>query len=467
MITTVSENDDLIFSLAIQTDDKLVVAGYSTNNGNFYDFLLVRYNSDGSLDTSFDTDGIVITDFSLRDYGRAVLIQPDGKIIVTGDTAHSVMMNLYFDFAVARYNSDGSLDTSFDTDGKVTTDLGSYWDETCCIALQSDNKIVVAGQTWNGNDYDLALTRYNGDGSVDNNFGTDGRVITPVGNNDDLGSGVGIQPDGKILVAGASNNSYNYDFALVRHNADGSLDTNFHADGKVTTPIGSGHDYGSALAIQADGKIIVNGSTVSNDTSDFALVRYIPDVITSSFRSVDTNDGWILESTETSGNGGSTNSAASTLNLGDNATKRQYRSILSFNTSSLPDNAVITKVTLKLKRQGVAGGGNPVTMFQGFVVDIKKGTLGTPALALGDFKVTASKTYGPFNTTLTGGWYNLNLTPGKNYINKLGTNSGLTQIRVRFKLDDNNNAIANYLKIYSGNAPAASRPQLIIEYYVP
>jgi|CXWL01.1.fsa_nt_gi hypothetical protein len=188
---------------------------------------------------------------------------------------------------------------------------------------------------------------------------------------------------------------------------------------------------------------------------------------TLSFNSTASQDGWILESTETSGLGGTMNSAATLLYLGDNTQKKQYRSVLSFNTSSLPDNAVITKVTLKLKRQGVAGGGNPVTAFQGFMVDIKKGTLGTPALALGDFKVNASKTYGPFNTALTSGWYNINLTNGKTYINKLATNSGLTQIRLRFKLDDNNNAIANILKIYSGNAGAVNRPQLVIEYYVP
>ncbi len=190
-------------------------------------------------------------------------------------------------------------------------------------------------------------------------------------------------------------------------------------------------------------------------------------VTTDPFNSVGTNDGWVLETSETSGNGGTMNATATLLYLGDNAQKKQYRSILSFNTSSLPDNAVITKVTLKLKHQGITGGGNPVAIFQGFMVDIKKGTFGTPALALGDFKVNASKTVGPQSSALVSGLYNLNLTPGKDFINKLATNSGLTQIRLRFKLDDNNNAVANFLKIYSGNAGAANRPRLVIEYYVP
>ena len=113
------------------------------------------------------------------------------------------------------------------------------------------------------------------------------------------------------------------------------------------------------------------------------------------------------------------------------------------------------------------GGGNPVTMFQGFMVDMKKGFFGTTALQTTDFQAVASKTYGPFVTAISGGWYSIDLTSGKGYINKLSTLSGLTQIRLRFKLDDNNNAIANVLSLFSGNAPAASQPQLIIQYYVP
>ncbi len=187
-----------------------------------------------------------------------------------------------------------------------------------------------------------------------------------------------------------------------------------------------------------------------------------------SFLSVAANDGWILESTETINVGGTMNFIATTLHLGDDAARKQYRSILSFGTgSTLPDTAIITKVTLKLRQQGIVGGGNPVTAFQGFMADIRKGTFGTSALQVTDWQATANKTYGPFTPALTGGWYTFNLTSAKAYINKLAAGSGLTQIRLRFKLDDNNNAIANYLSLYSGNAGAASRPQLIVEYYIP
>jgi hypothetical protein len=179
-------------------------------------------------------------------------------------------------------------------------------------------------------------------------------------------------------------------------------------------------------------------------------------------------DGLILESSETSTMGGTMNSAATTFRLGDDAARRQYRGLLSFDTgASLPDNAIITKVMLKVKTQSITGIGNPVAIFHGFMVDIKKGFFGIPALQTADFQTAANKTYGPLIPTLSIGWYSIDLTSGKAYINKLSTLSGLTQIRLRFQLDDNNNTVANYLSLFSGNAPAASRPQLIIEYYVP
>jgi hypothetical protein len=189
---------------------------------------------------------------------------------------------------------------------------------------------------------------------------------------------------------------------------------------------------------------------------------------TKKITTIATQDGWILESGETTNKGSTMNTSATTFYLGDNAQKKQYRSILSFSTNALPDNAVITKVTLKVRKQGVVGGGDPVNIFQGFMVDFKKGYFGPAAgLQVGDFQATANKSYGPFKPVLASGWYAINLTPAKAYINKLATNGGVTQVRLRFKLDDNNNAVANDLSLYSGNAPAASRPQLIVEYYVP
>lgn len=192
--------------------------------------------------------------------------------------------------------------------------------------------------------------------------------------------------------------------------------------------------------------------------------RMLSEIPPFNFKSAGKNDGWLLESTETSNKGGSKNATA-TLNLGDNAANKQYRSILSFDSASLPDTINITKVTLRLKSAGVTGGGNPVTAFKGIMVEIRKGAFGTSALEIGNFQSAPSHAaYGPFNPTASGGWYSIGLTSAKSYINKLG----LTQIRLKFKMDDNNNGIANLLKLYSGNTTnTASRPQLIIEYSVP
>jgi CSLREA domain-containing protein len=179
-------------------------------------------------------------------------------------------------------------------------------------------------------------------------------------------------------------------------------------------------------------------------------------------------DGWVLEKNKTSNTGGEINSAATTINLGDDAAKRQYRGILSFGTGAgLPDNAVITTVTLKFRKSAVVGGGDPLTIFKGFMVDIKDGTFGAAALQSGDYQAAASQTVGPFKPAPAGGWYSIDLSAASAFINKLTSGSGLTQIRLRFKLGNNNNAVANYLSLFSGNAPAAARPQLVITYYVP
>ncbi|MBI5933010.1 MAG: DNRLRE domain-containing protein [Chloroflexi bacterium] len=184
-------------------------------------------------------------------------------------------------------------------------------------------------------------------------------------------------------------------------------------------------------------------------------------------KSTGAQDGWILEKGENTNTGGVMNSNQTSLRIGDDIKRKQYRSVLSFSTGALPDNAIITKVTLRFKKQTIAGGGNPITAFQGFMLDIRKGSFGTIALQALDWKTNPNKTVGPFKPALKTGWYSINLTSYKAYVNKLNTGGGLTQIRLRFKLDDNNNSVPNYLAIYSGNAGTNLRPQLIVEYRVP
>jgi uncharacterized delta-60 repeat protein len=255
-------------SVVLQSDGKILVAGQSYNGSN-YDFVVVRYNADGSLDTSFDADGIQTTPIgSGTDVASSVVVQSDGKIVVAG---YSVIGN--FDFVVVRYNADGSLDTSFDADGKRILDLSGLSDVARSVILQSDGKIVVAGQSNNAVDNEFAVVRFNADGSLDGSFDTDGIQITPIGFSDDVPRSVVLQSDGKIVVAGYSDNGSGNDFAVVRYNPDGSLDGSFDTDGKQTTPIGSsGAAY--SVVLQSDGKIVATGNAVIGGWDKFAIVRY-------------------------------------------------------------------------------------------------------------------------------------------------------------------------------------------------
>jgi len=163
----------------------------------------------------------------------------------------------------------GSLDNSFGTGGKLTTDFGSSDDLGYSVALQTDGKIVVAGYSGSYPNDDFALVRYNTDGTLDNTFGTGGKLTTDFGSSDDLGYSVALQTDGKIIVAGRSNNGLD-DFGLCRYNTNGTLDNTFGTGGKLTTDFGSSDDLGYSVALQTDGKIVVTGGS----NGDFALACY-------------------------------------------------------------------------------------------------------------------------------------------------------------------------------------------------
>ena len=193
--------------------------------------------------------------------------------------------------------------------------------------------------------------------------------------------------------------------------------------------------------------------------------------VTVTYRSSGAQDGWVLESAETSGMGGSLNSTTGPLILGDDTTNRQYRSVLSFATAALPDNAMISSVTLKLKYASVSPpASNPITLLKGILLDVRTGFFGSsPNLQLGDFQAAGTTSTGPFMPALSAGYYSLQLGSGSfAAINKLSSNGGLTQIRLRFKLDDNNDLVANTLNLVSGNnANPSNRPALIIVYTTP
>ena len=260
--------------VALQADGKIVVVGNNGNPANV-DIKVIRYNTNGALDSTFDGDGIVETPIGgSSDVAFAVKIQPDGKILVSGRSdSDPVFVN---SFAIVRYNTNGSLDTTFDTDGIVIV-LGPGNAITDSMALQSDGKIVIAHNYYTGSAYALTVLRYESDGSPDTSFDNDGRVLTTVGTNVEQAY-VAIQKDGKIVVACSSytSNAAGYDFWVVRYNTDGSTDDTFGNSGLVVTPIGAGaaFDMPRSIAIQANGKIVVGGKSPNGSNLDFVAVRY-------------------------------------------------------------------------------------------------------------------------------------------------------------------------------------------------
>ncbi len=272
---------DQAFAVAIQPDGKIVAAGPEQSPyPNFYDFGLSRYEPDGSPDPTFGTGGKVATDIDPTsgqgsvDLAHAVALQPDGKIVAAGFSENGVVGGGPR-FAVVRYQPDGGLDGTFGTGGKVTTDLVGSHEEAEGLVLQPDGKIVVAGGTGTATaSFDFALARYGSDGSLDPAFGAGGIVTTDLAGNLDKAHSIARQSDGKLVVAGETLSNGldpSYNFALARYNEDGSLDTTFGAGGTVTTDFGGHNDHAFAIALQPDGNIVAAGDAFP----DFALARYV------------------------------------------------------------------------------------------------------------------------------------------------------------------------------------------------
>jgi len=459
--------------ILIQPDQKIVVVGRETSNANFTDFVIARFNADGTPDTSFISNGIFImdrTDFPNNRFNSAdaVAIQANGKIIISG---HMEDYEGDDQISLTRLNVDGYPDTSnFGTNGKgtVTVPFPYYQSYEGALALQSDGKIIVAGGTfpYSGSaNEDVAVARFNSNGSLDTTFNGSGIVITDLGNKE-TGNDVAIQPDGKVIVVGKSYTTSASDVLLVRYNSNGSLDDTFGDSGKVISDFG-GMDASVAIKFQPDGKVVLAGSS----DGDALLARYgLTDTgvkpITTTFKSFAAYDGWILETGENSGVGGTVDKSATTFNVGDDQKDRQYRSILSFNTLSIPDNAFITGAKLRIRRQGVVGT-DPFTTHGNLLLDIRSGALGG-SLNLQSVDFAAAASPGSIQQQITPpvstAWYSSVIDPANlMFINKYGH----TQFKLYFSLDDNDDLSSDYVKFFSGNSTSANQPQLIITYYVP
>lgn len=466
--------DDFFYEFhdfAIQPDNKIVVIGTQRTGGHTTTIWVVRFTSSGEPDNSFEDNGFRFLDefdFPNSAYfnGKAVAIHPDGKILLSGDMYDSGAEHKQI--ALARLLSNGFLDTEdFGTNGKgtVATTLDRFENVNGGLALQADGKILVVGSIFDyGQDPndDLAVARFTTAGSLDPTFGGSGIIVTDLGNSENANAVV-IQPDGKIVLVGNSVGAAGSDILLVRYNSNGSLDNTFGVNGKVITDLGNTPDSGNRIAIQTDGKLVVAGSSNGNAL----LARYTKDFsdipqTSVTFRSTSARDGWILESTESSNTGGTLNRVATTLNVGDNAKDRQYRSILSFNTVSIPDNAIVTAAELRVRKQGLVGS-NPFASHGALLVDIKDSAFsGNLTLQLNDFKAAAA---GRESIPGTGpSWYSVKLkATNLTFINKYG----VTQFRLRFSKDDDDDLSADYIKFFSGEAIDANRPKLIITYFVP
>jgi uncharacterized delta-60 repeat protein len=282
-------DNDAGLDVNILSDGKIVVAGYSYNASGNDDLVVWRFNSNGSLDTTFDSDGYVTHHNAAGgngyDRGFSSEIQSDGKIVVAGASANS---SGDWDLAIWRFNSNGSLDTTFDSDGYVTHHNaagGNSNDLGYSVQIQSDGKYVVAGSSRNASaNEDLAVWRFNSNGSLDTTFDSDGYAThdsAAGGSNADEGHSLQIQSDGKIIMAGNSQNiSGNSDLAIWRYNSNGSLDTTFNGAGYVihnNAAGGNGNDYGRSIQIQSDGKLVADGYSDSGVTTvdDLAIWRYV------------------------------------------------------------------------------------------------------------------------------------------------------------------------------------------------
>jgi uncharacterized delta-60 repeat protein len=250
--------------MALQLDGRIVAAGSTTG----ISFLVMRYLSNGALDTTFDGDGrVTISNMQYVVRATSVAIQADGKIIVAGYTGTG-------DFLLIRLTTTGMLDTSFSGDGFVTTDFDGKADAAYAVLLQPNGKIVAAGRAWINGDDDFAAARYNPDGSLDTTFHNDGKVAIGFGG-DEGALDIALQDDGKlVLVGGETGNPLNADFEVARLNSDGTLDASFDGDGKLETGFGATlWETGKAVAIQPDGRIVVAG----DDRARALVARYHPD----------------------------------------------------------------------------------------------------------------------------------------------------------------------------------------------
>jgi uncharacterized delta-60 repeat protein len=278
VITDFAGRAEHVFALSLQDDGKIVAAGFTDTVDGNDDFALARYNANGTPDGTFGAGGKLHTDFlsGSRDVGYAMAIQPDGKILVAGLVSGN--------FGLARYNKDGSLDLTFGyyLDGMVNIDFAAQYDLAYALALMPGGKILVGGYGYNqdGAQSDFALARFDSNGILDPSFGTDGRIMTDFLGGSDSACAVAVQPDGKIVATGYATLGSGKDFALARYNDDGSPDDTFGISGKSTTDFNGQDDWAWGAALAPNGRIIAGGYAMNAEKASMAVACYTAFAVT-------------------------------------------------------------------------------------------------------------------------------------------------------------------------------------------
>jgi len=264
------------YGVAVQPDQKIVVTGNTIGYDGYEQPFLARYQEDGMLDSSFNGNGKVLLDLSAEhSYGRAVRIQPDGKIVLCAESDDSTGKKIW----VLRFNEDGTPDASFDIDGLAKIIVKSKYLGVKALALQADNKIVVGGYLGGLARDSFFIARFLSNGMLDNSFDGDGFTHTIVGEDYINVGALLVQPDNKIIAVGYARFGGNDDMTLVRYNDNGTLDNSFSGDGIAHIKFSDGDDSANSGLIQPDGKIVVAGYAINdaNGKKDFAIARFNPD----------------------------------------------------------------------------------------------------------------------------------------------------------------------------------------------
>lgn len=263
--------------VAVQSDGKIVVVGYSSDRNYKERFVTARVNEDGTLDNSFATNGVAVTATGFNSSASAVAIQSDGRIVVAG---YSVVDETTSGFALIRYNLDGTLDQTFGKRGVVLPSVGVRTGRANAVAIQRDGKIVVGGGKNVGGFDDFALARYCPDGKPDSTFGIDGLVITSIDRSADTISAVALQPDEKIVAVGTAMKDGRKQFALARYDSTGVLDATFGVRGVATVTIGGGSSSAHAVILEPEGRIIAVGDSSTDPTERY---KYTPVISLAAF----------------------------------------------------------------------------------------------------------------------------------------------------------------------------------------